>query len=200
MRALAWQARFALVMLCTLVCANTFAAEPTPSLASDSVYQLPLPLVDQSARHGDWRERRGDPQLVAMFYTSCQYICPLIIDSARAVERALDASQRSHLRVLLISMDPKRDTPAALSKVMQQRHLDAARWTLASPDPADVRAVAGVLGVRYRALADGEFNHTSALVLLDGEGRILARTERMGSQVDPEFLIAVKSALRDQTQ
>lgn len=196
MRTLAWPSRFALFLLCALLCANSPAAEPTPPLASDSVYQLRLPLVDQSARHSDWQERRGQPQLVAMFYTSCQYICPLIIDSARAVERALDASQRSQLRVLLISMDPKRDTPAALLKVMQQRHLDAARWTLASPDPADVRAVAGVLGVRYRALADGEFNHTSALVLLDGEGRILARTERMGSQVDPEFLGAVKKVLR----
>ena len=43
-------------------------------------------------------------------------------------------------------------------------------------------------------LADGEFNHTSALVLLDADGRILARTEQVGSRPDPEFLAAVRKA------
>ena len=59
-----------------------------------------------------------------------------------------------------------------------------------------LRSVAGVLGVRYRQLADGEFNHTSALVLLDRDGRIVARTEKIGSVVDPEFIAAVHRALK----
>ena len=91
-------------------------------------------------------------------------------------------------------MDPKRDNPAALMSIVNKRKLDRARWTLASPAPADVREIAGVLGIRYRALADGEFNHTSALVLLDAEGRIVARTEQVGSKADPEFVIAVRKA------
>jgi protein SCO1/2 len=49
--------------------------------------------------------------------------------------------------------------------------------------------------VRYRKLADGDFNHTSALILLDADGRIIARTEKMGAVPDPEFLKAVKKAL-----
>jgi protein SCO1/2 len=51
-----------------------------------------------------------------------------------------------------------------------------------------------VLGVRYRQLADGDFNHTSALLLLDADGRILARTEKLGGVPDPEFLAAVRQA------
>ena len=58
-----------------------------------------------------------------------------------------------------------------------------------------MRRTAAVLGIRYRALADGEFNHSSALVLLDGEGRVLARTEQLGAVPDPAFLAAVKAAL-----
>jgi len=127
-----------------------------------------------------------------MFYTSCQYICPLIVDSGKAVEHALTPAERARLGIVLISMDPKRDTPAALMTVASKRRLDPARWSLASPRPEDVRAVAGVLGVRYRLLADGEFNHTSALVLLDADGRIVARTEQMGTRLDPEFLAAVR--------
>jgi protein SCO1 len=175
---------------------HAYAAESAATpLPGDSVYQLPLKLIDQDGRVRDWRTRRGKPQLVSMFYTSCQYICPLIVDSGKAIEERLTPQERARLGVLLISMDPARDTPVALKRVADKRKLDTARWTLASPPLDDVRSVAGVLDIRYRPLADGEFNHTSALVLLDADGRILARTERMGTRPDPEFLAVVKRAV-----
>lgn len=190
-------------LLCVLVafalCASALAAPkptpPTTSVPSESVYRLPVKLTDQHGKRFDWSQRRGKAQLVSMFYTSCQYICPLIVDSGKAVETQLTPSGRERLGILLISMDPVRDTPAALMSVAGKRKLDPSRWTLASPAQADVRKIAGVLGIRYRALADGEFNHTSALVLLDADGRILARTEQMGAKVDPEFMAQVRRAI-----
>ncbi|MGH8061950.1 MAG: SCO family protein [Pseudoxanthomonas sp.] len=176
------------------LCSPVFAATRPAPLPRDSVYQLPVRLTDQDGKRFAWASRRGKVQLVAMFYTSCQYICPLIVDSGKAVERELAPAERGRLGILLVSMDPKRDNPAALMAIVDKRKLDRARWTLASPAPADVREIAGVLGIRYRALADGEFNHTSALVLLDGDGRILARSEQMGSKPDPEFVAAVRRA------
>ena len=171
------------------------AAKPAPALPGDSIYQLPLPLTDSNGQTRDWRTLRGKPHLVAMFYTSCQYICPLIVESGKAVERQLTPAQQKKLGVVLISMDPARDDPAALKKVAEQRKLDTTRWTLASPPAGEVRAVAGVLGIRYRLLADGEFNHSSALILVDANGRILARTEKIGSKPDPEFVAAVRKAV-----
>ena len=164
-------------------------------LPSDSVYQLDVQLLDQDGRRQPWRAQHGKPRLVAMFYTSCQYICPLIVDSGKAIERQLTPAEQQRIGITLVSMDPVRDTPKLLSVVVAKRKLDTRRWTLASPRKGDVRQVAGVLGVRYRELADGEFNHTSALVLLDAEGRVLARTEKMGSKPDPAFVAAVKRAL-----
>ena len=171
------------------------AAKPAPALPGDSIYQLPLPLTDSNGQTRDRRTLRGKPHLVSMFYTSCQYICPLIVESGKAVERQLTPAQQKKLGVVLISMDPARDDPAALKKVAEQRKLDTTRWTLASPPAGEVRAVAGVLGIRYRLLADGEFNHSSALILVDANGRILARTEKIGSKPDPEFVAAVRKAV-----
>ncbi|GAB3306201.1 SCO family protein [Luteimonas notoginsengisoli] len=178
-----------------LMAAGAVAAPKQAPLPRDSVYQLPATLTDQAGKAWDWRSKRGTPQVVAMFYTSCQYICPLIVDSGKAVEHALPPQERAKLGILLISMDPARDNPAALMSVARKRKLDTARWSLASPAPGNVRGVAGVLGVRYRQLADGEFNHTSALVLLDRDGRVVARTEQIGSQVDPEFIAEVRRLL-----
>ena len=194
MKSLSIHLRPALAVL-LLAAASAFGAPAAAPLPKDSVYQLALPLTDQHGKTADWRNRRGQPQVVAMFYTSCQYICPLIVDSGKAVQHALTPAEQAKLGILLISMDPKRDTPAALMTVAKQRKLDPAHWSLASPRADDVRSVAGVLGVRYRQLADGEFNHTSALVLLDRDGRIVARTEKIGSVVDPEFVAAVRRVI-----
>ena len=184
---------FTLGLLLALAAGAPMAAPA--DLPGDSIYRLADTYTDQDGRDFSLAEGRGEVRVATMFYTSCRYVCPLIIDSAKGVEHALTPDERARLHLLLVSLDPARDDPAALKQVFDKRRLDANRWTLARTEAAGVRRLAAVLGIRYRPLADGEFNHTSALVLLDGEGRILARTETLGSVPDPAFLAAVKAAL-----
>ena len=182
--------------------AGTPTAKPaakTAALPGDSVLRLEDRFVDQDGRAFALAQRRGKPQLVAMFYSSCKYACPLLIDSGKGVEHVLAPAERARLRVLYVSLDPARDTPKVLRKLADQRKLDTARWTLANTDAAGVRRTAAVLGVRYRQLADGEFNHSSMLVLLDADGRIVARTERLGAVPDPEFVKKVRATLAKKT-
>lgn len=181
------------------VCAQPLVALAGEApLPDDSVYHLDARLVDQSAHPLRFRDLRGKPRLVTMIYTQCQYVCPMIVDSVKAVERALTPAERPRIGFVLISMDPKRDTPEALQEVMRTRRLNPAAWTLLRPEEAGLRGIAGVLGVRYRALADGEFNHTTDLVLLDADGRILARSAQIGGGADSELLTAVRTALAHQ--
>lgn len=185
--------RPALLLFCAFASTSVFAARAV--LPADSVYQLESTFSDQYGKQFQLAQRRGKPQLVAMFYTSCKYVCPLIIDSVKGVEHALTESERSGLSILLVSMDPARDDTAALRSVFDKRKLDPTRWTLARAEVAAIRKFAAVLGVRYRALIDGEFNHTSALFLLDAEGRKLASSARLGAIPDAEFIAAVRAAL-----
>jgi protein SCO1/2 len=96
--------------------------------------------------------------------------------------------------MLLLSMDPSRDTPGTLTALASERKIADPRWTLARASRADTRKLAAVLGIQYRELDNGAFEHSSALVLLDAEGLVVARSARMGKPA-PEFLAAVKSAL-----
>jgi protein SCO1/2 len=184
-----------LTLLTTLAGSAAHAMPGVTSLPPDSLYQSTAKLTDDHGRRMALTVKRGQPQIVSMFYTSCKFVCPMIIDGALAIEESLNPAERARLGVMLISFDPKRDTPQALSRMRHERDLDEARWTLLRPDPPDVRGIASLLGIRYRALADGEFNHTTALVLLDAEGRIVARTERVAGPPDPAFLAAVRKAL-----
>lgn len=170
------------------------AGADTP-LPGDSVYQLGIRLTDQNGHTWPLAERRGRVQLVTMFYTSCTMVCPMIVDTMKATRGALDDASRAKLDLLAVSFDPEHDSVAALHAYMDKRKLDAPRWTLARAAPADVRALSAMLGLQYRQLPDGEFNHSSELILLDADGRVIAKTTVIG-KLDPVFVGKVKEALK----
>jgi len=165
------------------------------ALPANSVYQLSVALTDQDGRDFRLADRRGKPMLLSMFYSSCQFVCPMLIDTLRDTDSKLDAGERSQLGVLMVSIDPARDTVAVLKKKADERAIATPRWAMARTDAASVRKLAAVLGIQYRALADGEFNHTTALILLDAEGRIVGRSSQLGS-ADPAFVLKVRRTLQ----
>ncbi len=170
------------------------SADTPKALPGDSVYQLDIPLTNQDGRASKLADLRGTPVLIAMFYTSCKYVCPLIVDSMKRVDKGLSPDERSNLRVVLVSFDPDHDTPQALKEVAVGRHLDLPRWTLDRTDADSVRKLAAVLGVQYRAIENGDFNHSTVISLLDKDGRIAARSSRTG-ELDPELLAATQREL-----
>ncbi|MCQ4166620.1 SCO family protein [Tahibacter harae] len=171
------------------------AACAAGALPGDSLYHFDARFSDQNGHEFTLRERRGKAQIVTLFYTSCRYVCPLIIDSAKNVEQALTPAQRERLAFLIVSLDPDRDDTAALHSVVDKRRLDPARWTLARTDKQSLRQLAALIDIRYRELADGEFNHTSALVLVDAEGRIAGRSDGLEGGLDAGFVGVVKAVL-----
>jgi len=171
------------------------ANAPDAQLPGDSVYQLEARVTDQEGRAYSWQALRGRPTIVSMFYGNCHLMCPMIIASGKALQSRLAPAERDDLAFAMISIDPARDTPAALREVARMHRLDTTHWRLLRPDDADVRTLAAALGIRYRAQPDGTFNHTSALILLDRDGRIVARSEVTGLQPDPQFIATVRGHL-----
>ena len=164
------------------------AAEAT----GPSLYDLPIRLVDRTGTTRPLAAFRGAPVLVTMFYGSCASACPLLTSDLKRIERQLPAGVRDHLRVLMVSFDQARDTAPVLERMTIERGMDPARWTLASASDDDARSLAGVLGIRYRKLDTGEFFHSSAIVLLDRDGRVRARLDGLGR--DPAAIVSFLSA------
>jgi protein SCO1 len=180
--------REALLSLAALAAAPGWlhAAEPP----GDSVYRLDAKLEDQDGRAFTLASLQGTPVLASMFYTSCSMVCPMIFESVQANLRALPARERDAVRILMVSFDPARDTQAVLKKTAEQHKCDS-RWRLARCDEATARKVAAVLGIQYRRLADGEYNHSSTIDVLDAQGRIVARTGKLG-EADPAVVAALR--------
>jgi protein SCO1 len=157
---------------------------------SASFYQLHEKLLNQDGKAIDLDVYRGKKVLVTLFYGSCPATCPLIIDTLRAVEKKVSEPQRQDLRVLLVSMDPERDTPAALRKLADTRRIDTTRWTLAHADAPAVRRIAAALSVQYKKLPDGQFSHSTIISALDADGKILVQSAELG-HADPELVEAI---------
>ncbi len=165
--------------------------------STESLYGLPISLQDQEGRIRSLDLYRGHPVIVTMFYSSCPNACPLLIESLRATEQALTANARADVRVLMITLDPERDTSAALARLASTRRVDLKRWTLARVLGDDVRVLAAALGVQYRKLPDGEYNHTSVLTLVSPAGVLGKQTATLG-KADPTFVTAVEQAAKSE--
>ncbi len=170
--------------LCSLLIAVSLpaltapAAEPA-ALPSDSIYQLPARLLSQANTVVSLDVDRGHPTLISMFYGSCPAACPMLMTSLQVYESHLDEASRARLRVLLVSFDGSRDTPDKLQGIVQLHRIDSGRWTLAGANDMDARKIAALLGFRYRHNADGSFDHSLLITLLDDEGRIVATTTKL---------------------
>ena len=190
----------ALYMAVTLLTMPAHAASTDPDISrsesypTKSIYQLDMPLTDQSGNTFSLRERRGQPLLISMFYTSCKFVCPMLIEAMQANESRLNAEERARLRILMVSFDPEHDSVAVLRKMAEDRGLDTLHWTLARSDAKSVRKLSAVLGIQYRAIGNGDFNHTTALILVDSEGRIAARSTELGG-ADDAFVEQIKHTL-----
>ncbi|MDD3763423.1 MAG: SCO family protein [Nevskiales bacterium] len=176
--------------IATICVAVTFSVA-AQDLPDDSVYQLQMSLQTQADTASTLDRWRGHPVLVSMFYASCGYVCPLLIRSTQQLDRGLEASVRRNLRVILVSFDPDNDTPEVLAALSSKHGIDDARWMLARADAGDVRKLAAVLGIQYRKLPDGGFNHATIISLLGPDGRVLATTSNP-SHPEPEFVAALK--------
>lgn len=176
------------LVMCMAIAPST-RADPIPT---DSIYQLRVKLTDPSGKHIGLDVWRGHPTLIAMVYTTCTSLCPLIVEEIRRVESALPAAARERTRVFLISLDPRKDDSAALREFVALHHIDTARWLVATPASEDVRSIAALLAVRFRASSNGQLAHNAVITALDAQGRPTAQLEGLGKDASP--LIAALAA------
>jgi len=160
-------------------------------LPANSIYRIPaLTLRDQRGEVFSFGSLRGEPRLVGMFYGSCKMACPLEIESLKRIEHALSGNKP--VPVVLVSFDPAHDNIAMLRKVAAEHHVQAPLFRLSRPEQGDEGMLAGVLGIAYRPLPGGGFEHNVVVALLDEDGRIVATTDASGAP-DPVFVKAILS-------
>lgn len=150
---------------------------PDPQLTSGTWLPEPrsLPefqLVDHTGAPFTRDSLRGHPTLVFFGFTHCPDVCPATLAKLAQVKQAAALPE---LRVLLVSVDPERDTPQALAAYVGAFDRE---FTGVTGDPQAVAQLTKSFGVATARteLPGGSYtvDHSAAVFLLDAQGRMVA--------------------------
>jgi protein SCO1 len=148
-------------------------AQHAPANLHGTQLAPPLPasnftLTDQDGKTFTLAQARG--QVVALYFgfTHCKDICPqtlALLGKART-DAGITPAQ---LRIVMVTVDPKRDSPAALRSFFRRVGVEATGLT---GSPAGLRAVYRAYGIGVQPQKN-DIAHTDVIFLIDADGRIV---------------------------
>src|SRR6267142_1016381 len=155
-----------------------------PMLPDKSIYQIDATWTTDAGQPLKLSALSGRPQIVAMFFTSCQNACPITVTDMKRIEAALPEALRARVGFTLISFDPERDTTAALHAYRLRRRLDPTRWTLLRGESAGVAELAARVGMKYKNGARGQFAHFNIITVLNPDGEIVRQQTGLNQNIE----------------
>lgn len=173
-------ALFLLSLACILLLAGCQQGNDLPFKLTSIRGHMPdlqFQLTDDSGKTVTAADYRGKVVLLYFGYTHCPDVCPLTLAHLHVAMQQL-GRQADDVRILFVSVDPVRDTPAALHAYVNAFDKRVVGLT---GSPAAIEA----LSKRYRAAftrepsgTDGnyEVSHSSAIYVFDraGHARVLS--------------------------
>jgi protein SCO1/2 len=163
------------------------AAFDASSIGEHSIYALGSRWTSDAGRSVRLAELAGRVQLLAMMFTSCPSVCPTFVREIVALDRSLPSLLRARTHVVLVSIDPERDTPDVLRRYRERMGLERERFELLRGEPGDVRELAQVIGVSYAKTEGSDIAHTRLVTVLDRGGSVIH--QQTGIFEDQERLI-----------
>lgn len=154
------------------------AADPRPfpaETARGAEPAPPLALIDQTGARLDLAQLRGRPVLVSFAFAHCVAICPRLAGTLRRALATAPAAAGTEL--LLVTLDPWRDTPRSLPGMLGAWGLDASpRAHALSGSVAEVESVRLAWGMEAsRDALTGEITHAPWIFVVDRQGRLAYR-------------------------
>ncbi|HEY8586010.1 MAG TPA: SCO family protein [Rhodanobacter sp.] len=171
-----------------LVLGGCFRGEPLPfrlTNISGHMPDLDFNLTDDNGKAVTGADYRGKVVLLYFGYTHCPDVCPLTLAQLHVVLQRL-GPLADDARILFVSVDPARDTPAIMHAYVNAFDKRAVGLV------GEARRVEA-LSKRYRSAftrepgdADGnyEVSHSSAIYLFDRQGRARVLATPSASQDD----------------
>jgi protein SCO1 len=128
-----------------------------------------LALIDQLGRTVTLDEFRGRPLLVTFAYAHCETVCPAIVADVLAAARRLPDTPPA---VLIVTLDPWRDTPLRLGAIAAAWRVDGDARVLSGPPNMVERTLNAWRVPRVRNEKTGDLSHPSVVYVVSADRRI----------------------------
>ena len=159
-----------------------------------SIFHLPSDWITQDNESIKLKDLRGNVLVMVMIYTSCQASCPRLVADMRSIESKIPGKFKEKVKLLLVSIDPKNDTPESLKKFAIDNKMAGDQWMFLNGTEEDVREFAMVLGFKYKKISPIDFSHSNIISVFNHEGVLTYQKNGLG--VDNKEIVSeiIKSA------
>jgi protein SCO1/2 len=130
-----------------------------------------LPCVERSGRAMKTSELRGKFAVVDCIFTSCAGTCPAMSLQMAALAKAVKGMD--DVRLVSISIDPERDTVAALTAYADRYGADKDQWLFLRAEQPVLQELA-FDRLKLTGSRDDLFLHSALFALLDRDGKVRA--------------------------
>ncbi len=131
-------------------------------------------VLQSAAGPLDTKALRGNVLLVYFGYVNCPDICPVSMAAGAAALNALTAEERAKTRMIMVSVDPDRDTPAKLKEYVAYFHPAMVGAVGTAAETAAIAKSYGVGYVRQATRPDGGYavDHSSVTYVIGPDGKL----------------------------
>lgn len=155
-----------------------FAAPPPGNMAGSSLGGA-FALIDQDGKPVSDKDFAGRYRLMYFGYTFCPDVCPTDVGLIARGLKAFEVQQPmlgARVQPIFITVDPARDTPAALKSFVAAFH---ARLIGLTGRPADIEAVKKAYGIYAKRVETSDpqnylMDHFAVIYLFGPDGRAIA--------------------------
>lgn len=142
-------------------------------------------VLQSAAGPFDTKAMRGKVLLIFFGYTNCPDICPTFLGAGAQALNHLSPEDRARVKLVLIGVDPQRDTPSSLATYTAFFHPEMIGVTGATAQVAAAAKLYGAAYVKQPTRADGSYavDHSAQTYVVAPDGR-LAATLDLGTPVD----------------
>ena len=149
-----------------------------------SIYNLPSKWTNQNSENIEMKDLKGKVLVMVMIYTSCKSACPRLVADMRNIESRLPENIKKNVQLVLISIDPKVDTPERLKVFSIENKMDGLQWEFLRSTEENTREFAAVLAVNYKKVSPLEFSHSNIISVFNANGELVFQQEGLGVNSD----------------
>lgn len=149
-------------------------------ISEESIFNLTSNWNTEEGEVIQLEDLKGKTLVMVMIYTTCKAACPRLVADMRNIESKIPKENIENLRFVLVSIDPKVDTPTRLKEFAIENEMDGEQWTFLQGTESGVREFANVLAVKYKQISPIDFSHSNIISVFNTKGELIHQQEGLG--------------------
>lgn len=152
--------------------------------STDSIFFLESEWENQDGAKMKLANLKGKNLVVVMIFTNCTTSCPILVADMKKVHSKISKNKLKDTSLVLVSIDPKNDTPEKLTQFAKERDMYGEPWIFLRSDEGSTREFANVLAMKYKQISPIEFSHSNIISVFDKNGELVGQEEGAGINSD----------------